>query len=95
MSESEARLTGELRLAHLEIKLLRQKPDALARRLFGSSSGKLDAAQMRLLFEGLEEIAGVEAVIMETEIKEDDSICKAPAERPARGPRLPEHLPVR
>ena len=38
MSESEARLTDELRLAHLEIKLLKQKLDALARRLFGRSS---------------------------------------------------------
>lgn len=96
MSESEARLTDELRLAHLEIKLLKQKLDALARRLFGRSSEKLDAAQMQLLFEGLEEIAGVEAVIMETEIKEEEnSIHKAPAQRAGRGPRLPEHLPVR
>jgi hypothetical protein len=46
MSESEARLTDELRLAHLEIKLLKQKLDTLARRLFGRSSEKLDAAQM-------------------------------------------------
>lgn len=47
MSEKEARLTDELRLAHLEIQLLKHKLNALARRLFGTSSEKLDAAQMQ------------------------------------------------
>jgi transposase len=94
MSENEVRLTGELRLAHLEIKLLRQKLDALARRLFGSSSEKLDPAQMQLLLEGLEEIAAA------GEVKPDEVFAvevpgKAPTEHAPRRPRLPEHLPVK
>jgi hypothetical protein len=94
MSESEARLTEELRLAHLEIKLLKQKLDVLARRLFGRSSEKLDAAQMQLLFEGLEEIAAV-AGRPDNAAPPDPPKVKTPAERAPRGPRLPEHLPVR
>jgi transposase len=43
-----------LRLAHLEIRLLKTKLDALARRVFGRSSERLDAAQLQLLLEGLE-----------------------------------------
>ena len=94
MSESEARLTDELRLAHLEIKLLKQKLDVLARRLFVRSSEKLDASQMQLLFEGLEEIAAV-AGGPDNEVPPDPPAVKSPAERAPRGPRLPEHLPVR
>ena len=94
MSESEARLTDELRLAHLEIKLLKQKLDVLTRRLFGRSSEKLDAAQMQLLFEGLEEIAAV-AGGPDNAVPPDPPTVKTPAERAPRGPRLPEHLPVR
>ncbi len=94
MSESEARLTEELKLAHLEIKLLKQKLDVLARRLFGRSSEKLDPAQIQLLFEGLEEIATVGSETPDDAVPETPAL-KAPAERPARGPRLPEHLPVR
>ena len=77
---------SSVRLANLEIKLLKQKLDALARRLFGSTSEKLDHAQTQLLFEGLEEIAGSEAVIMEAGVKQESSIHKAPVPRPARSP---------
>ena len=94
MSESETRLTEELRLARLEIKLLRHKLDALARRLFGTSSEKLDPAQLQLLLEGLEETAAAEKQ-SGLESAAETPAGKTSAERPPRGPRLPEHLPVR
>ena len=36
-----------------EIKLLKEKIDLLIRRIFGSKSEKLDAAQLELLFKGM------------------------------------------
>jgi transposase len=94
MSENEVRLAEELRLAHLEIKLLRQKLDALARRIFGSSSEKLDPAQMQLLLEGLEEIAAAGEIKPDRGLA-DEATGETPAERALRRPRLPEHLPVK
>ena len=86
-----------LHTARLENKLLRQKLDALARRMFGKSSEKLDAAQLQLLLEGLEEIAGAQpdaqvADMLATQDEGDE--VKATSSR-ERGPRVPEHLPVR
>lgn len=94
MSENEVRLAEELRLARLEIKLLRQKLDALARRVFGTSSEKLDPAQLQLLLEGLEEFAAAEALPPEPAPLPAES-GKTAVERAARRPRLPEHLPVK
>jgi len=95
MSENEVRLTEELRVAHLEIKLLRQKLDALARRVFGTSSEKLDPAQMQLLLEGLEEFAAAEALQPGPTPPLPAESGTTAAERPARRSRLPEHLPVK
>ena len=48
------RIRGELSEARTEIKLLREKIDALVRRLFGAQSEKLDPAQLLLMLQGLE-----------------------------------------
>ena len=50
---------------------------------------------MQLLFEGLEEIAAIGSGPDNKVIPEISSTGKAPAARAPRGPRLPEHLPVR
>jgi transposase len=100
-SEAEiARLAEELRRLKQENELLRQKLDALARRLFGKKSEKLDESQLKLLlmlnsepeeggpFEG--KGSGPEA-----EQAEPPRPSKASLGKPReRKPRLPEHLPV-
>jgi transposase len=53
LQEQNASLKEALAQARLENTLLRQKLDALARRLFGSKSEQLDAAQLQLLLAGL------------------------------------------
>jgi transposase len=79
----------ELTVARRENELLRQKLDALARRIFGVSSEALDPAQLQLLLQMPELSArAVEnppvAVVLE----------KRKPVRKARAPRLPENLPV-
>ena len=49
--QKQEKLIGQLQM---ENKLLRQKVDLLIRRVFGSSSEKLDVNQLNLLLEGLE-----------------------------------------
>jgi transposase len=80
-----------LAAAQRENVLLRQKFDALARRIFGVSSEVLNPAQLQLLL-ALPELSApspatpvVPAVVPERAIQ--------PAKR-SRAPRLPEHLPV-
>src|SRR5436190_10030469 len=94
----EAELNEQLRQARedlealrLENQLLRQKLDALARRIFGKSSEKLNAAQLELLLDGLEEIAAVKAAALQ---QSQGPQTKARREREG-GPRLPEHLPLK
>jgi transposase len=78
-----------LAAAQREISLLRQKLDALARRIFGVSSEALDPAQLQLLLQ-MPEISSTPvenppaAVVLE----------KRQRVRKARAPRLPENLPV-
>ena len=55
LSGQLARVMGERDRALQEVKLLRQKLDALARRLFGKSSEKLDPGQLLLLLQGFDE----------------------------------------
>ncbi len=80
-----------LAAAQRENVLLRQKLDALARRIFGVSSEVLNPAQLQLLL-SLPELSAqptatpaAPAVVLERAPK--------PAKR-SRAPRLPEHLPV-
>ena len=89
-----ASVTSERDSALFEIKLLRAKLDALARRIFGKKSEQLSEAQMQLLLQ--EEVApgpamGKPSGPEETETQPPRS--SKPKRRP-RGPRLPEHLPV-
>lgn len=53
LEQENVSLRQKLERAEVEIKLLRQKLDALARRMFGKKSEQLDAAQMQLLLRGL------------------------------------------
>ena len=73
-----------------ENALLREKLDALARRLFGVKSEKLDPAQLHLLLQGLDEPGKApEPVAAEAPRR-----SKVPSPPRSRTPRLPEHLPV-
>jgi transposase len=83
-------LRERITLLEKENALLREKVDALARRLFGVKSEKLDEAQLLLLLQGLDgpgkvpEPLGAEA----------PRRSKVPSPPRLRTPRLPEHLPV-
>lgn len=90
LRELVSTLQTTLAAVQAENKLLRQKLDALARRLFGVSSEALNPAQLQLLL-SLPELStqptttAAPAVVPERALK--------PAKR-SRAPRLPEHLPV-
>ena len=98
MSEAEAALLlEELRALKRETELLRQKLDALARRLFGPKSEQLDKNQLLLLLQEAEtpgpalgKGSGPEAQLAEPPRPNKASLAK-PRDRK---PRLPEHLPV-
>ena len=81
-------LQAALALSRQENSLLRQKIDALVRRVFGSSSEQVDRKQLELLLQlaaGATPAAPV-PVAAKQEVKVQS--------RKARAPRLPEHLPV-
>jgi transposase len=95
MTEREAALEAELNASRLEVKLLNEKVDALARMVFGKKSekmGSFDPNQLTLL--------------QESESKKDEAPAsddepKAGAQRPNRKrrakpsrPRVPDHLAV-
>src|SRR5208337_3095308 len=71
-----------------ENELLRQKIDLLIRRVFGSSSERLDRAQLELLLQ-LSASSGTEAPTTVQAITRTTSVA-----RKERAPRLPENLPV-
>jgi len=73
-----------------ENALLRQKVEALIRRVFGSSSERLDPAQLELL---LQLASGGKASVTEAPRVELTS-AELPRSRKARAQRLPENLPV-
>jgi transposase len=81
-----------------EIKLLRQKLDALARRVFGVKSEKLDENQLLLLLQMSKEPDGPlggKGSGPEAELAEPPRPNKASSQKPRdRKPRLPDHLPV-
>jgi transposase len=82
----------KLRRLEAENALLRQKIDALVRRLFGAKSEKLDPAQLLLLLQGLDE--GEPGKAPEPVAAEAPQRSKAPSLPRERGPRVPSHLPV-
>lgn len=96
MTLREAQLSQELQecqaalaSARQEIGLLRQKLDALARRLFGVSSEALNPAQLQLLLQ-LPELAAQPVEVLPVA----RVVTERPSVRKARAPRLPENLPV-
>jgi transposase len=91
MTEREAELTRQNELLRQENALLRQKIDALVRRVFGSSSEVLDAAQLQLLLQGQTET--VAPAPPPPPAPAPAAKTPKPA-RPENKPRLPEHLPV-
>src|ERR1700740_1946395 len=88
MTPREEQLLQENEQLRRENALLRQKVDALARRFFGSSSEKLDRSQLELLLQ----LAQCPAPELK-KVKPVATAPKGPA-RSARGPRLPDNLPV-
>jgi transposase len=95
MTPREAQLTQQLEQAlgviaslQRENQLLRQKVDLLVRRVFGSSSEKLDAAQLQLL--QLPEAA----TPPEPAPVADLEPVRTPRARQPKPPRLPDNLPV-
>src|SRR5215469_8306561 len=91
LSEQLEQCQEALAAVRRENALLRQKLDALARRLFGVSSEALNPAQLQLLLQ-LPELAAQPVVTPPA-----SSVSEKPkpvAVRKARAPRSPEHLPV-
>jgi len=85
-----ARLSEENGQVRVENKLLREKIDALLRKLFGASSEKLDPAQLLLMLQGLDG-PGKAPEPVAAEAPRRSTGQSPPRER---GPRIPEHLPV-
>jgi transposase len=92
-----ARLSEELGQVHkentqmrVENKLLREKIDALLRKLFGASSEKLDPGQLLLMLQGLDG-SGKAPEPVAAEAPRRSTGQSPPRER---GPRIPAHLPV-
>ena len=71
-----------------ENELLRQKIDLLIRRVFGSSSERLDKTQLELLLQL------PETLIQEEPAASSTSKTTSRSSRKERAPRLPENLPV-
>ena len=110
MTPREAELSAALAASKLDIaqlrqenQLLKQKIDALVRRIFGAKSEQLNPVQLELLLTGNEAppppppgksdasvVASTAADTLEA-APADHAIRRA---KPARRPRLPEHLPV-
>lgn len=88
LRERVVTLEAALAAAHQENRLLRQKVDALVRRVFGTSSEQIDPAQLELLLQ-LSAAATPPAVEARSFPQES-----APRARKESRPRLPEHLPV-
>jgi transposase len=93
LSEQIERALEEISRVNLENKLLREKVDALLRRLFGAKSETLDPEQLLFLLQGFER-PPEPGKAPEPAAQEDPRRSKAPSPPRERGPRLPEHLPV-
>jgi transposase len=93
----EAKLLRRIVRLEQENSLLRQKLDALARRIFGKKSEQLDPQQLQLLFQELEApgpAAGKESGPQSSETDPARPLKKPSRPLRLRGARLPEHLPV-
>ena len=96
MSESsrEAELLEANERLERENVLLRQKIDALLRRLFGSQSEQLDPAQMQMLLQGVENEPTPEPQAPAEPALETEPASPRPVAKHERTARLPEDLPV-
>jgi transposase len=91
LSQELARSKADVAELRTENKLLREKIDALARRLFGASSEKLDGAQLLLMMQGLDPGKAEGPVAAEEPRR---SMVQSPPRSRERGARIPEHLPI-
>jgi transposase len=89
LREQVSSLQASMAVLQAENKLLRQRLDALARRIFGVSSEALDPAQLQLLLQ----LPELSAQPVETDpVTVEPRPQRSP--RKKRAPRLPDHLPV-
>ena len=86
----DAALRERIALLEKENALLREKLDALARKVFGVKSEKLDPAQLHLLLQGLDEPGKAPEPVG----AEAPRRSKVPSPPRSRTPRLPDHLPI-
>jgi len=77
-----------------ENALLRQKVDMLVKRIFGSSSEKLDAGQLELMLGGEDVPGKASEPELVAEATRRSKEASTPRERKAGEKRLPEHLPL-
>jgi transposase len=90
MTARETELLSRVDALEKENALLRQKIDALARRIFGVKSEKLDPAQLLLLLQALEQPGKAPEPVAAEEPRRS-TVPSSPRERRQR---LPEDLPV-
>lgn len=93
LSQQLVQCQEALAAARLENQLLRQKLDALARRIFGVSSEALNPAQLQLLLQ-MPELKASENSSAPRAITQPEIMVAVRKYRKHRAPRLPEHLPV-
>ena len=74
-----------------EVKLLREKLSALAKKIFGASSEKLDPAQLLLMLAGLDPKAEEP---VEAAAPQPSAQASAPRSRKKREPRTPDNLRI-
>ena len=84
LEECQAALKQSLR----ENELLRQKIDLLVRRVFGSSSERLDRSQLELLLQLSQNASVTEKEVTTAPVRSSNHSARK------RAPRLPDHLPV-
>src|SRR5262245_46884566 len=89
LRERVATLEATLAGAQQENALLRQKIDALVRRVFGASSERIDPAQLELL-----QLAAAPVLPAVAPAPMSSPATRASRTRAGRTARLPEHLPV-
>ena len=89
-AEANAQREENTRLG-TELRLLREKVDALVRKLFGAQSEKLDPAQLLLMLQGLE-APGKSPEPVAAEVPRRSTAPSPP--RNDRGPRWPADLQV-
>jgi transposase len=92
MTEREMSLDAELKAARLEVKLLKEKVDALVRMLYGKKSEQFDSNQLLLLeeFESKKDEAPASNDQAEVGAESRKRVVR---NKPTR-PRIPDDLPV-